>query len=98
MQHLEAVIRARIPSIAAMINKTIDDIEAELNQIGRPLANDAGVSCSSGLGSFVSFDMSLEMTLGRFLEAFKCLTVFMLETVHWLVISFICHIILLAMD
>ena len=42
MQHLEAVIRARIPSIAAMINKTTDDIEAELNQIGRPLANDAG--------------------------------------------------------
>jgi len=27
-----------------MINKSIDDIEAELNQIGRPLANDAGVS------------------------------------------------------
>lgn len=27
-----------------MINKSIDEIEAELNQIGRPLANDAGVS------------------------------------------------------
>jgi hypothetical protein len=43
------VIRQRIPGIAAMINKTIDDIEVELNQIGRPLANDAGVS-----GSFYS--------------------------------------------
>jgi hypothetical protein len=27
-----------------MINKSIDEIEAELNQIGRPLANDAGVN------------------------------------------------------
>ena len=43
LQHLEAVIRSRIPSILAMINKSIDDIEAELNQIGRPLANEAGV-------------------------------------------------------
>jgi hypothetical protein len=43
------VIRSRIPSIAAMVNKTIDDIEAELNQIGRPLANDAGVSTTSVL-------------------------------------------------
>jgi hypothetical protein len=44
LQHLEAVIKSRIPSIQAMINKSIDEIEAELNQIGRPLANDAGVS------------------------------------------------------
>lgn len=44
LQHLEAVIKSRIPSILAMINKSIDEIEAELNQIGRPLANDAGVN------------------------------------------------------
>lgn len=44
MQHLEAVIKSRIPSILAMINKMIDEIETELNQIGRPLSNDAGVS------------------------------------------------------
>lgn len=44
LQHLEAVIKSRIPSIQAMINKSIDEIEMELNQIGRPLANDAGVS------------------------------------------------------
>jgi hypothetical protein len=47
LQHLEAVIKARIPSIQAMINKSIDEIETELNQIGRPLANDAGVMFSS---------------------------------------------------
>ncbi|KAG0555997.1 hypothetical protein KC19_11G019000 [Ceratodon purpureus] len=51
-KHLEAVIRSRIPSITAMINKTIDDIEAELNQIGRPLANDAGVSCNPAQEGF----------------------------------------------
>ena len=65
MQHLETVIRQRIPGIAAMINKTIDDIEAELNQIGRPLANDAGVS-----GSFsraMEFVFSPHINLERFL-------------------------------
>jgi hypothetical protein len=41
------VIKARIPSILAMINKSIDEIEAELNQIGRPLADDAGVNMLS---------------------------------------------------
>jgi hypothetical protein len=47
VQHLEAFIKARIPSIQAMINKQIDELETELNQIGRPLANDAGVQVSS---------------------------------------------------
>jgi hypothetical protein len=47
LQHLEAFIKARIPSIQAMINKQIDELESELNQIGRPLANDAGVLFSS---------------------------------------------------
>jgi len=64
VQHLEAVIRSRIPSILAMINKTIDDIEAELNQIGRPLANDAGVSGSLYTSSLIPF--SLSTTMGRF--------------------------------
>lgn len=52
LQHLEAVIKSRIPSILAMINKSIDDIEAELNQIGRPLANDAGVKRHAGICCF----------------------------------------------
>jgi len=43
MQHLEAVIRAKIPSIIAMINKTIDEIEAQLDKLGRPIGGDAGV-------------------------------------------------------
>lgn len=43
IQHLEAVIRAKIPSIIAMINKTIDEIEAQLDRLGRPIGGDAGV-------------------------------------------------------
>ncbi|KAM0854446.1 hypothetical protein ACQ4PT_050430 [Festuca glaucescens] len=42
-EHLEAVIKAKIPSIIAMINKTVDEIEAELDRLGRPIGGDAGV-------------------------------------------------------
>lgn len=42
-QHLESVIKSRIPSITASINNTIDELEAEMNHIGRPVAVDAGV-------------------------------------------------------
>lgn len=42
-QHLESVIRARIPSITSLINKSIDELEAELDHLGRPIAIDAGV-------------------------------------------------------
>ncbi|XP_022776487.1 dynamin-related protein 1C isoform X2 [Durio zibethinus] len=41
-QHLELVIRQRIPSIIALINKTIDELNAELDRIGRPIAADGG--------------------------------------------------------
>ncbi|XVE91938.1 hypothetical protein REPUB_Repub01dG0054200 [Reevesia pubescens] len=41
-QHLELVIRQRIPSIVALINKTIDELNAELDRIGRPIAADGG--------------------------------------------------------
>ncbi|TYJ49846.1 hypothetical protein E1A91_A01G163800v1 [Gossypium mustelinum] len=41
-QHLELVIRQRIPSIISMINKTIDELNAELDRIGRPVAADGG--------------------------------------------------------
>jgi dynamin GTPase len=44
IQHLEAVIKAKIPSIISMINKTVDEIEAELDRLGRPIGGDAGVS------------------------------------------------------
>lgn len=42
-QHLETVIRARIPSILSLIAKTIDELEAELDRLGRPIGGDAGV-------------------------------------------------------
>ncbi|CAJ1943165.1 unnamed protein product [Sphenostylis stenocarpa] len=41
-KHLESVIRARIPRIASVINKNIDELEAELARLGRPVAVDAG--------------------------------------------------------
>lgn len=42
-QHLESVIRARIPSIISLINKSIDELESEMDHLGRPIAVDAGV-------------------------------------------------------
>ncbi|RWW22059.1 hypothetical protein GW17_00013769 [Ensete ventricosum] len=42
-KHLESAIRARIPSIVALINKTIDELEAELDRLGRPIGVDGGV-------------------------------------------------------
>ncbi|KAL2336931.1 hypothetical protein Fmac_011377 [Flemingia macrophylla] len=41
-QHLESVIRARIPSITSLINKTIEELESEMDHLGRPIALDAG--------------------------------------------------------
>ncbi|XWS65749.1 hypothetical protein CRYUN_Cryun05aG0140000 [Craigia yunnanensis] len=41
-QHLESVIRARIPSITSLINKSIDELESEMDHLGRPIALDAG--------------------------------------------------------
>ncbi|EFJ15632.1 hypothetical protein SELMODRAFT_422698 [Selaginella moellendorffii] len=42
LKHLEAVIKARIPSIQSLINKTITELEAELDRLGRPIDADAG--------------------------------------------------------
>lgn len=44
LQHLESVIRSRIPSILSLINKSIEELERELDKMGRPVAVDAGVS------------------------------------------------------
>lgn len=43
-QHLESVIRAKIPGITSVINKSIDELESEMDHLGRPIAVDAGVS------------------------------------------------------
>nr|CAB3493490.1 unnamed protein product [Digitaria exilis] len=55
-QHLEAVIRAKIPSIVAMINKTIDEIEAQLDKLGRPIGGDAGAQLYTILDMCRAFD------------------------------------------
>ncbi|XP_058078757.1 phragmoplastin DRP1C isoform X2 [Magnolia sinica] len=54
--HLEAVIRQRIPSIIALINKTIADLEAELDHLGRPIGVDAGAQLYTILDMCRAFD------------------------------------------
>lgn len=41
---MESVIRGRIPNITSLINKTIEELESEMDHLGRPIAVDAGVS------------------------------------------------------
>ncbi|XP_040939763.1 dynamin-related protein 12A-like [Gossypium hirsutum] len=41
-QHLETVIKSRIPGIQSLINKTIAELETELSRLGKPIAADAG--------------------------------------------------------
>ncbi|GFP83568.1 dynamin-related protein 1c [Phtheirospermum japonicum] len=55
-QHLEKVIRQRIPSIIALINKTIDEINAELDRIGRPIGVDGGAQLYTILDMCRAFD------------------------------------------
>lgn len=42
-QHLEHVIKSRIPGIQSLINKTVSELETELSRLGKPIAADAGV-------------------------------------------------------
>ncbi|MQL92179.1 hypothetical protein Taro_024803, partial [Colocasia esculenta] len=55
-QHLETVIRARIPSILALINKTIGELEAELDRFGRPIGGDQGAQLYTILEMCRAFD------------------------------------------
>ncbi|KAF7808603.1 dynamin-related protein 1C [Senna tora] len=55
-QHLEIVIRQKIPSIIALINKTIDELNAELDRIGRPIAVDSGAQLYTILEVCRAFD------------------------------------------
>ncbi|RZC84035.1 hypothetical protein C5167_046820 [Papaver somniferum] len=55
-KHLEVVIRQRIPSIIALINKTIDELESELDRLGRPIGVDAGAQLYTILEMCRAFD------------------------------------------
>nr|KAJ0197544.1 hypothetical protein LSAT_V11C700347000 [Lactuca sativa] len=56
MQHLETVIRQKIPGITSLINKGIDEMEAELDRLGRPIAVDAGAQLYTILELCRAFD------------------------------------------
>lgn len=55
-RHLESVIKARIPSIIALINKTIGELEAELDHLGRPIGADGGSQLYTILEMCRAFD------------------------------------------
>ncbi|KAG8391444.1 hypothetical protein BUALT_Bualt01G0188400 [Buddleja alternifolia] len=54
--HLESVIRARIPSITSLINKNIDELESEMDHLGRPIGVDAGAQLYTILELCRAFD------------------------------------------
>lgn len=54
--HLENVIRAKIPSITSLINKSIDELESELDHLGRPVAVDGGAQLYTILELCRAFD------------------------------------------
>ncbi|KAJ0970761.1 hypothetical protein J5N97_018720 [Dioscorea zingiberensis] len=64
-KHLESVIRARIPSITSLINKTIEELEKEMDHLGRPVAADAGVSLAGGDRIYGVFDNQLPAALKK---------------------------------
>ncbi|KAI3436968.1 uncharacterized protein J3R85_005903 [Psidium guajava] len=55
-KQLESVIRARIPSITSLINKSIDELESEMDHLGRPIAVDAGAQLYTILELCRAFD------------------------------------------
>lgn len=55
-QHLESVIKAKLPGIISSINKGIDEMEAELDRLGRPIAVDAGAQLYTILELCRAFD------------------------------------------
>ncbi|KAK2662409.1 hypothetical protein Ddye_000983 [Dipteronia dyeriana] len=55
-KHLESVIRTRIPGIIALINRSIDELEAELDHLGRPVAIDPGAQLYTILELCRAFD------------------------------------------
>ncbi|KAL8268478.1 hypothetical protein R6Q59_002276 [Mikania micrantha] len=55
-QHLESVIKVKIPGIISLINEAIDEMEAELDHLGRPIAIDAGAQLYTILELCSAFD------------------------------------------
>ncbi|RZC74147.1 hypothetical protein C5167_049625 [Papaver somniferum] len=55
-QHLESVIRTQIPGIASLINKSIEELEGEMDHLGRPVAVDAGAQLYTILELCRAFD------------------------------------------
>lgn len=55
-KHLEDVIKARIPNIYSMTNKTIIELEAEMKRLGRPVAADEGAQLYKILELCRTFD------------------------------------------
>jgi hypothetical protein len=53
---LEQVIKSRIPGIQSLINSSIDNLESELDTLGRPIAGDAGAQLYSILELCRAFD------------------------------------------
>ncbi|KAK8616615.1 hypothetical protein V6N13_116585 [Hibiscus sabdariffa] len=69
-QHLETVIKSRIPGIQSLINKTIIELETELSRLGRSIAADAGRTSGWGVRSggekvYNVFDSQLPAALKR---------------------------------
>ncbi|KAG7011512.1 Dynamin-related protein 1E, partial [Cucurbita argyrosperma subsp. argyrosperma] len=56
-KHLESLIKTRMPGIACLINKSIDEIEAELHQLGKPVAIDSGAHLHTILELCRAFDL-----------------------------------------
>ncbi|XP_075102300.1 phragmoplastin DRP1E [Nicotiana tabacum] len=55
-KHLESVILAKIPGITSVINKGIDELESEMDHLGRPIAVDAGAQLYTILELCRAFD------------------------------------------
>ncbi|KAF5801093.1 putative dynamin central domain, dynamin, GTPase region, GTPase effector domain, Dynamin superfamily [Helianthus annuus] len=55
-EHLERVIKSKLPGIVSMINKGIEEMEAELDRLGRPIAVDAGAQLYTILELCRAFD------------------------------------------
>ncbi|KAL0553001.1 hypothetical protein IC582_006883 [Cucumis melo] len=56
-KHLESQIKTCMPGIASLINKSIDEIEAELDQLGKPVSVDSGAQLYTILELCRAFDL-----------------------------------------